>query len=593
MKGGKFDHPTRMFMSIRDCWLNCLTNPSDVKELIPEFFYQAEFLENKNQFVFGYYNDIKVDCDIELPVWANGDVYKFLSIHSKALESEYVSANLNHWIDLIFGYKQRGKEAEDAHNIFFYTTYEGSIELDAIEDPVERSSIESQIINFGQTPSQLFTKPHPSRLTLNELKIKQNSSNSSSATGVAGLGNSLVVNNSKIPIAPYYDLFPQKISKPIIFLEYTWDNKLVIITIDGLILINNLLIKYEKNQIFQFEMDKSVSNVKAQKRIDMILPESVGFPSRYFVVSGNPNYNNSKISSTNSGNNNHVGSICNKININGSNNNNNTSTSNKENQNKLLLSSAMWSDDIQARSLINTNFKKIDEVEHRDLVSCITMCEDGKTLISASKDCTIIIWNINNYSSSSTGSTLSSLWGKQRKSTPVFKVKQILYGHTDAITTVDASIDLDIVVSGSKDNTIILYSLCKGKYIKSIQHSNAISQVRLSRDGYFAAYIASTSQLYLYSINGNLIARKQEIIPRLFSMIFTPDSKYFITAGASENIIVRSVPDLTIVYVFETGCSVLSMEFISTPDISFLLAGLVNGQIRMFHFDPARFLSSS
>jgi len=34
----------------------------------------------------------------------------------EALESEYVSQHLHEWIDLIFGYKQRGKEAASADN---------------------------------------------------------------------------------------------------------------------------------------------------------------------------------------------------------------------------------------------------------------------------------------------------------------------------------------------------------------------------------------------------------------------------------------------------------------------------------------------
>ncbi len=52
----------------------------------------------------------------------------------KQIESEYVSHNINNWIDLIYGYKQRGEAAIKECNIYYPLTYEYSIDLTKITD---------------------------------------------------------------------------------------------------------------------------------------------------------------------------------------------------------------------------------------------------------------------------------------------------------------------------------------------------------------------------------------------------------------------------------------------------------------------------
>ena len=44
-----FDVADRQFHSIASTWRALMENPNDVKELIPEFFYLPEFLQNINR----------------------------------------------------------------------------------------------------------------------------------------------------------------------------------------------------------------------------------------------------------------------------------------------------------------------------------------------------------------------------------------------------------------------------------------------------------------------------------------------------------------------------------------------------------------
>ncbi|KAK1785891.1 hypothetical protein P4O66_003255 [Electrophorus voltai] len=182
----KFEHPDRTFSGVAHSWRHCQRDTSDVKELIPEFYYLPEMFVNSNGYCLGDRDDGTPVCDVELPAWAktpedfvriNRMQHKtpifspnkmdfFVGIRSLtppviplehtaavmshsvlyvtcvcALESEFVSCQLHQWIDLIFGYKQRGPEAVRALNVFPHLTYEGSISLDSLAaDPLLRET---------------------------------------------------------------------------------------------------------------------------------------------------------------------------------------------------------------------------------------------------------------------------------------------------------------------------------------------------------------------------------------------------------------------------------------------------------------------
>jgi predicted amino acid-binding ACT domain protein len=211
LQAGRFDRPDRLFRSIRESWMSAsggvsddpgtLTNNlQDVKELIPEFFFLPDFLCNINGYEMGFAAIRKelrsrsvssVSCDdlarkngsydagmnqdeeesqlglrvgdVELPPWAHDSPKEFIRLHRAALESDYVSANLHHWIDLIFGFKQTGAPAEKACNLFHFLTYPGAVNVDKIASEDSKYAYEQQIRDFGQTPQQLFTSPHPMR----------------------------------------------------------------------------------------------------------------------------------------------------------------------------------------------------------------------------------------------------------------------------------------------------------------------------------------------------------------------------------------------------------------------------------------------
>ena len=158
LQSGAFDIATRIVSSIPDTWKSVTSVRPDFRELIPEFFTLTKMFVNENHFDLG----LKDNGDMELPPWApNAEAFVFL--HRCALESIFVTQDLHEWVDLMFGYKSRGKAAIDAINDFHPFSYSECLANKAkYEDRADM--ISEHAATFGVAPQQIFTEPSPKKL---------------------------------------------------------------------------------------------------------------------------------------------------------------------------------------------------------------------------------------------------------------------------------------------------------------------------------------------------------------------------------------------------------------------------------------------
>ncbi|XP_077975013.1 neurobeachin-like protein 1 isoform X3 [Styela clava] len=468
LQSGRFDLADRQFHSIPTSWQAIMDNPNDVKELIPEFFYLPEFLVNLNKFDLGKHQITKdLVNDVILPVWAKTPE-EFVFKNRKALESEYVCQNLHHWIDLIFGYKQRGDEAAKALNVFYYCTYEGAVDLDAITDPVQRKAVEGMINNFGQTPTQLLREPHPRRMSRVEAGKKVAAGGRLSP--LTGDMRTLSVLDHPDELKAFFvEVMPE--SDPLVFvsvpkyqarsfIQAGMPDVLVTISKHG-ILGSHGWLPYDKSitNYFTFEKDPSITNPKLQRKIQGLPIPGITLSARLFVITHDA---------------------------------------------KLLFVGGHWDNSVRAVTLGRSrNITHL--VRHFDIVTCLALDNCGSHLISGSADTTCVIWQIIQHNGVSTGVSQRPL--------------QVLYGHEDEVMCVAINTELDMAVSSSKDGTCIIHTVRKGNYVRTIQPMSNCSDplvvpyIALSEEGHIALYAhtkkdAKEEKLYLhlYSINGKHLA---------------------------------------------------------------------------------------
>ncbi|XP_043660053.1 neurobeachin isoform X4 [Drosophila teissieri] len=534
LQGGKFDYPDRLFSSVSLSWKNCQRDTSDVKELIPEWYFLPEMFYNSSGYRLGHREDGALVDDIELPPWAKSPE-EFVRINRMALESEFVSCQLHQWIDLIFGYKQRGPEAIRATNVFYYLTYEGSVDLDGVLDPVMREAVENQIRNFGQTPSQLLMEPHPPR-------------------------------SSAMHLSPMmFSAMPEDLCQMLKFYQ------------------NSPVIHISANTYPQLSLPSVVTVTAghqfAVNRWNCNYTASVQSPS-YAESPQSPGSNQPL-------------TIDPVLAVHGTNNNSNAASRRHLGDNfsqMLKIRSNCFVTTVDSRFLIACGFwdnsfrvfatetAKIVQIVfgHFGVVTCMARSECNITsdcyIASGSADCTVLLWHWN--------ARTQSIVGEGDVPTP----RATLTGHEQAVTSVVISAELGLVVSGSSNGPVLIHTTF-GDLLRSLDppaefHSPEL--ITMSREG-FIVINYDKGNVAAYTINGKKL-RHETHNDNLQCMLLSRDGEYLMTAGDRGIVEVWRTFNLAPLYAFP-ACNAGIRSLALTHDQKYLLAGLSTGSIIVFHID--------
>ena len=156
-----------IFFNLETTYTNSIND--DLKELIPELYYQPELFRNINDLNLGTlnledssYNILKKIYNIQsnktnidgviLPFWSRNNPEKYISIIREVFERPEIK--INDWINLIFGCYQKGEEAIIQKNIFSPFCYQGFIKLEQLNIQDRKEYI--KYFNQGINPNQIF-----------------------------------------------------------------------------------------------------------------------------------------------------------------------------------------------------------------------------------------------------------------------------------------------------------------------------------------------------------------------------------------------------------------------------------------------------
>uniref|UniRef100_A0A667YSG1 Neurobeachin n=1 Tax=Myripristis murdjan TaxID=586833 RepID=A0A667YSG1_9TELE len=519
----KFDHPERAFSGIGRSWRNCQRDTADVKELIPEFYYLPEMFVNSNEYELGVRDDGVPVCDVELPAWAKKPE-DFVRINRMALESEFVSCQLHQWIDLIFGYKQRGPEAVRALNVFNFLSYEGAVNLDNL-DAAQRESMEAQIQACGQIPSQLLIEPHPPRssaMHLSPLMFKDQMQQD--VIMVLKFPSNSPVTHVAANTLPHLSI-PAAVTVTCsrLFAVNRWHNTVA----PGYSL--------EQAHHLPIEMDPLIANNSGvnKRQITDLVDQSIQINTHCFVVTAD---------------------------------------------NRYILVCGFWDKSFRVYS---TETGKLTQIVfgHWDVVTCLARSESyiggDCYIVSGSRDATLLLWY---------WSGRHHIIGDNPNNSDYPAPRAVLTGHDHEVVCVSVCAELGLVISGAKEGPCLVHTIT-GDLLRALEGPELCQRPRLisvSSEGH-CIICYERGRFCNFSINGKLLAQ-MEVNDSTRAILLSSDGQNLVTGGDNGVVEVWQACDFKQLYIYP-GCDAGIRAMDLSHDQRTLITGMASGSIVAFNID--------
>ena len=264
LQGYELENTNRVFISISTTE-KIIDNGNDNRELIPEFFSKVDHFLNLNCAHYGYLDKSRrIVDDAEIDIFRNQNITginskfpltrftHFILGHKQLINSKVIGFYINKWIDNVFGANQLPKDLtqrKNSCNIFPQYTYEQEMnlideynKLNSNIDFSTKQQIKGELeldfncmLNFGQTPHQIFKESHVEL----DLKISQKNESNNNSKDMTELDNededdfeSIISSSLRIQNLSYGIKY-----KPLYFQINSSMNKILIYNIKGEIMV--------------------------------------------------------------------------------------------------------------------------------------------------------------------------------------------------------------------------------------------------------------------------------------------------------------------------------------------------------------------